>query len=609
MAQTSLKARMLEAFRSRMYFFASLVTVIFLILIIQLINLQLIQGSEYSTRSRHNMENYVPIPSSRGEIFDRKFIDDSRKTIIVSNRPSFNLTTIPDRYENHKQMTKVVTDLCALLKIDAREILKDIKNKNSWEKTVIKEDVGFSKIVKIASHQNLFPHIGWEDAPVRVYNFGNLFSHVVGYTGSINRKEYKRLKKAGYKHYHKIGKSGVEKQYDSLLRGQEGYVRRIVDVRNRTEGEEVGRKPVAGNNIVLSLDFEIQKTVYEALGDRHGAVVVLKPATGEILAMVSKPDFDPNQIVSRNNRQALLDLYKNKGRPFLNRSIQAKYPPASPFKLVTAIAALETEKSYPSKTFYCPGKYTLKGYRDKDFYCYGIHGKLNLQGAIAQSCCVYFYNLGYITGPTSILKYATYFGLDKKTGIDIPGEISGFVPSKKWKLKTFGQPWFDGDTINLSIGQGFMNSTLIGVANLLSGIVNNGIVYRPMVVKEILSPDNSKIIRRFEKQKLREIPLSPTTLNTVKNGMRLGVINGTSRGLKFLKVPVAGKTGTAQTVSKRKDKFSQHAWFAGYAPFNGNPEDTVIVVTLVEYGIAGASSAVPVSRMIFSRLYETGYFK
>lgn len=608
MAQSSLKLRMLEAFRFRMFSFLTLVLVLFLILIVQLVNMQLIQGEDYKFKSRLNMESNIPIPAPRGEIYDRTFQPGGENMVIVSNRPSFNISTIPARFPSKSELIKTIKRLSGLLNISYDETMQYINEHNPWERVVIKEDVAFSLIVKIASHRNIFPYIDWEDEPVRVYNMGNIFFHTVGYVGSISKEEYVKYKERGYKYYQKIGKSGIESEYDILLRGTDGFVRRIVDVKNRVEGEEVGLNPIAGNNLVLTIDSDIQAVASEAMEGLKGAVIVIKPSNGEILSMVSKPDIDPNLIISKANDKIFKGMYNDKDKPFLNRTIQARYPPASTFKLITAVSALEEEKWNPNITYFCPGRYTLKGYIDKDFYCYKFHGLLDMYGAIAESCSVYFYQLGYKIGPTIILKYANYMALDHKTDIDIPGEITGFIPSKKWKLKTFNQPWYDGDTINLSIGQGFISVTAIGLAAFLSGIINNGIVYKPHIVREILSPDNKKIIKKIVPEKIREVPLSEVTLNTLKTGMRLGVKIGTSRRLSYFKIPIAGKTGTAQTRSIRKEDKTQHAWFISYAPYNGNVENAVAVVVLVEYGIAGAASAVPIAEKIYSKLISLGYF-
>ncbi len=608
MSQTSLRTRMLEAFRRRMFFLIGLISAVFVILLAQIINLQLIQGETYRQRARMNMENYIPIPASRGEMYDRNFKIGERKVVIVSNRPSFNITTIPASFKSKEEMAAVIRPLCRLLQISYDEVMSDISSRNPWERVVIREDIGFDTIVVIASNQHRFPNIDWEDAPVRVYNYGNMFSHAVGYIGTISPAEYKRLRDSGYRHYQKIGKSGLEGEYDSLLRGVDGHYRRVVDVRNRIEGEEVGLQAVAGNNVVLSIDFEVQKAAWESMKDLKGSCVVVKPHTGEVIALVSRPDFDPNLVISKNNAKIIEELNTDKNKPFLNRAIQSKYPPASTFKLVTSIAALEEDKWNPNITFHCPGKYTLKGFIDKDFYCYDTHGTLDMYWAIAKSCSVYFYQLGYKIGPTIILKYADYLGLSDRTGIDLPGETQGFLPTKKWKLKTFGQQWFDGDTVNLSIGQGFLSVTPVEMVNLVSAIVNNGIIMRPHLVREVLSPDNKKVLRKIEPRKLREIPLSPMTLDTLRQGMRLGVKSGTSGRLSYLKVPVAGKTGTAQTRSRRGDDYSQHAWFVGYAPFDGPVENAVAVVVMIEYGVAGAVGAVPIAERVFSKMISLGYF-
>jgi penicillin-binding protein 2 len=606
--QSSLRAKLQEAFRLRMYFYMTVTAVAFAALLLQLINLQLIQGKEYKTKARLNMESNVPIPAARGDIYDRNFREGEKNVVIVSNRPSFNITTIPAKFKSKKKLYEILDLLSRLFDINKDEIINEINNGNPWERVVLKEDVEFDTIVKLASHQDKFPNIDWEDASVRVYNFSEMFAHIIGYVGSISQDEYRKLKMEGYKHYQKIGKSGIEKQYDRLLRGRDGYVRRIVDVRQRTEGEEVGQRPIAGENLVLTIDYNIQNTLYDAMKDMKGGAIVIKPATGEVLALVSKPDFDPNLIISKNNADVIRQLQKDRERPFLNRVIQSKYPPASTFKLVTAVAALETEKATPEKSYYCPGKFTLKGYKDHDFYDYDVHGTVDLYWAIAKSCSVYFYQLGLLTGPTVIMRYAEDFGLNQKSGIDIPGEVAGFVPSRQWKYKTFGQPWFDGDTVNMAIGQGFLHVTPMGMCEFVSALVNNGIVYQPHVIREIRSNDNSRVLKTFPRKKIREIPLSPLTLQAVKKGMRMGVMSGTSGRLGYLKVPVAGKTGTAQTRSIRQEKFSQHAWFVGFAPYEGPPENAVVTVVLVEYGVAGAASAVPIAEKVYTRLNDLGYF-
>lgn len=605
----SIRTRMLEAFRLRMYFFLGIVSFVFIVLVLQLINLQLIHGREFAQKSRMNMENNIPIAAARGEMYDRNFQPGKENKVIVSNRPSFNVTTIPANFPSQEEMEKTVMLLGRVLRVDPAALLAEVKGKNPWERITLKEDVGFDSIVKIATHREKFPHIDWEDANVRVYNHGNMFAHLVGYIGVISREEHDKLKGEGYRHYQRVGKSGIEKQYDRLLRGTDGYIRRIVDVHNRTEGEEVGLDPVAGNNLVLTVDYEVQKAAYDAMENIMGAAIVIKPSTGEVIAMVSKPDFNPNDIIARSNYEIIQQLMNDPNRPFLNRVMQSRFPPASTFKLLTAIAGLEEERWNPGNSIYCTGKFTLRGFVDTDFFDYDTHGNVNLYWAIARSCCVYFYQMGLRTGPTVLFRYAGYFGFDELTGIDIPGEIAGFIPSKRWKLRVFGQSWYDGDTVNLSIGQGFITVTPLGLSNLVCGIVNNGIIHRPQVIREVRTPDNRTVVRSLVPARQREIPISPQTLSIVREGMRMAVTSGTCRRLNHLSVPIAGKTGTAQTRSRRDANASQHGWFVGYAPYDGPPEKAIAVVVFAEFSGGGAVGAVPVAEKIFARLISQGYFQ
>lgn len=604
----SIKTKIIEEFRKRLYFVGIVVAFMFSIIFIQLINLQIIQGREFSERSRMNMENNIPIPSSRGEIYDRNFAIDRKNMVLASNRPSFNIIVIPSQFEDKNTLKFAVRNVCKMLDLPYEEVIAELNMSNPYNRYVIMEDVPFEYVVTIATNQETFPNVMWEDAPVRVYPFGSMFAHIIGYIGSLTKEEYNRLKDVGYKYYQKIGKAGIERQYDATLRGVDGYVRRIVDAKNRTQGEEVGQQPKSGYNIILTVDYDVQHTAHAALGDNRGSVIVMKPSTGEILGFVSKPDYDPNIILSKNNAKIIAKLNDDKNKPFLNRAIQSRYPPSSTFKLVTTIAALEEDKWNPNTVLYCSGRYTLRGYVDTDFHCYAVHGAVNLTRAIAKSCNVYFYQLGLKLGVTTISNYTGYLGLAERSGIDIPGEISGFIPSRKWKLKTFGQPWFDGDTVNLSIGQGFMLVTPLGMMNFLSAVLNSGIVYKPNLIKEIRSSDNRSIVSVVVPEKLREIPLSPTTLGVVKQGMRETVTDGTAARLGYIKIPTAGKTGTAQTRSRRDDDTTQHAWFVGFAPYDGLPEDIVAIVVMVEYGIAGAATAVPIAEQVFNALIKKGYF-
>ena len=327
MSQTSLKVKMLEAFRKRMLIFIICVSSAFAILALQLVNLQLIHGKEYSLRATMNMENNIPIPAPRGEIYDRHFVKGVSGTVIVSNRPSFNLTTIPEHFKSDPELKEVLTRLSRVVEINPEDVFDEIKSSNPWERFLLKDDVTFDVVEKVASHKNSFPNIHWEDAPVRVYNYGEMFAHAVGYTGSLNKDEYNSLKAQGYKYYQSIGKAGIEKQYDKLLRGEDGFIRRVVDVNNRTENEEVGQTPFSGNNIAMTIDYEIQQAAFNALGENYGTVIVLKPSTGEIIALISKPGFDPNAIISKDNSQIIKDLNADPKKTIFKQIYSIKISP------------------------------------------------------------------------------------------------------------------------------------------------------------------------------------------------------------------------------------------------------------------------------------------
>ncbi|MBP8178639.1 MAG: hypothetical protein KAY16_04815, partial [Spirochaetes bacterium] len=328
----SVRTKIIEEFRKRLYVIGIIIICMFAIFFLQLINLQIFQGREFSEKSRMNMENNIPLPASRGEIYDRNFSTDKQNIVLATNRPAFNIIVIPAQYKEKNQFYYAIKNICALLQLPYEEILTDLKSTNPYNRYIIQEDVPFDIVVTIATNQDKFPNIMWEDAPVRVYPFNNMFSHVIGYIGSLTKEEYNTYKDVGYKYYQKIGKAGIERQYDSILRGVDGYVRRIVDAKNRTEGEEIGQHPKSGYNIVLTLDYDVQKTAYTALGDNRGSVIVMKPATGEIISIVSKPDYDPNLIIPKNNIKIITELNNDKNKPFLNRAIQSRYPPASTFK-------------------------------------------------------------------------------------------------------------------------------------------------------------------------------------------------------------------------------------------------------------------------------------
>ena len=406
-------------------------------------------------------------------------------------------------------------------------------------------------------------------------------SHVIGYVGDITREEIQILYNKGYDFGNVLGKSGIEKQYDMILRGKDGKRYRTVDVKGRRIDDTVEEEPpLLGKDIVLTIDKNIQEVSEEALGSRIGSVVVLKPATGEILAMVSYPWFDPNSFYSEGGAGEYSKLASDPTYPFLNRAIQSHYSPASTFKTIMTTAVIE-EKAFPvDKLIVCTGKIEYGG---RTSWCWKKtgHGALDLYGALAESCNVYFWTVGrdYL-GIDNIAKYAQQFGLGEKTGIDLPGEVTGIVPTPQWKQKVFGEPWVGGDTMNTSIGQGYLTVTPLQLANAMSMIANEGIIYKPHILSEIRDPVSGEVLETVEPQVLHSSQIKQETFKSVQKAMSGVISNGTANVVVTTKaVKIAGKTGTAEVGYA--DKW--HSWFVAYGPYDSvKPEDKVVVVVMVE---------------------------
>jgi penicillin-binding protein 2 len=387
----------------------------------------------------------------------------------------------------------------------------------------------------------------------------------------------------GYQQGDVIGKMGIERQYDELLRGKDGSETRTVDVRGRLVGDSDNLRVPAemGKNLVLTIDGRIQSLAEKALGERMGAVVVLRPSDGAILAMVSYPWYDPNIFNSAELGTEYQALLNDPNKPFINRAIQSGYPPASTFKIIMT-AGILAENSFPrDQTVDCPGEIT---YGDRLWRCHirrPGHGRLNLQQAMAQSCDIYFWAVGrdYL-GVERINAYAREFGLGEATGIDLPNEEAGFVPTPQWKDRRFHERWLGGDTMNMSIGQGYTLVTPIQMANMVAMVANDGIIYTPRLLEEIRDPLTGAVERTIAPSVLHQSDIDPAVFETVRNNMRSVISEGTARfPLNIRTVEIAGKTGTGDVGFQ--DRW--HSWFAAYAPYTTDkPEDRIVVSIIVE---------------------------
>ncbi|HRY55794.1 MAG TPA: penicillin-binding protein 2 [Spirochaetia bacterium] len=548
--------------------------------------LQVVRGNVYRDRATSIARQTSVIPAQRGEIYDRDY-----SVPLVLNTDSFAVDLVPasvpaDRRED------LFARLAGALGIRVEEVKRKVPPSyyHLYQSIEILGSVPYATVAALAERKSSdprldeFPGVSWRSKPVRNYLETGSLSHVIGYVGDITKDELKLYYNQGYKSGDVIGKSGIEKQYDKSLRGQEGREYRIVDVKGKSVASETRRvdPPVTGSNLVLTIDAKLQTLAEKALGQRMGSAIVLKPATGEILALVSYPWYNPNLFSGSDAGNEYAKLLADPNNPLINRAIQSSYPPASTFKTVLTAGILE-EKAFPvDKKIVCLGDIS---YGDRVFHCWTKrpgHGWLDLKGALAQSCDIYFWTVGrdYL-GVERIVTYAKEFGYGKKTGIDLPGENDeGFVPTPQWKERRFHEKWLGGDTMNLSIGQGFMLVTPLQVADMVAMIVNDGIVYKPHLLKEVRDPATSAIIRESQAEVIARSRVSKETFAALREDLRGVVTEGSARFPVSTKaVAVAGKTGTAEVGLK--DRW--HSWFAAFGPYGAaDPEDVIVVVVMVE---------------------------
>jgi len=539
--------------------------------------LQIVRGVEYRQRAQDVSQRETPIPAQRGDVFDRNADDP-----LVFNVDSFAIDVIPGEIPA-AELPGLFARLSKVLAIPVEEIEKRIppKNYRMFQPAEVKGGVTFPTVSFLAEHIEDFKGVSWHNKPIRSYVESGTLAHVIGYVGDITREELQVLYNEGYQPGASLGKSGVEKQYDEILRGTDGKRYRVVDVSERSLAEDQERvvAPEPGLDVVLTIDRNIQEVCAQALGPRNGSVVVLKPATGEILALVSYPTFDPNRFFAPEASEYFSRLSTDPSFPFVNRAIQSAYPPASTFKVIMSTALIEDGSIPINRMVRCTGKLE---FGDRVFNCWEKtgHGYLDLFGGLAQSCDVYFFTMGNELGIEKIDSYARDFGIGSLTGIDLPEERTGLLPTPEWKEKARHLKWLGGDTLNLSIGQGFITFSPLQMANMVAMVVNEGVVYKPHVLKETRSPVTGQIVSTTRPEVLHTSPVRKETFQLVQQAMREVITKGTAAPVITTKaVAVAGKTGTAETgIDKR-----WHSWFAAYGPYETDrPEDRVVVVVMVE---------------------------
>lgn len=559
----------------------ALAGVVFFVLVVyaaHLFKMQVLDGYIYLNRARLTASRSEPVFAQRGQIYDRSY-----DTPIALNESSFAVTLTPGEVPDGGE-ERVLTELAGLLGRDP-SVLREryLQGRGgAFQAVEVVRGLQLNELHAVAERAPYLPGVRWYARPRRVYPFGELTANVVGYVGDITPEELQVLFNEGYTATSILGKSGIERQYDELLRGNDGRRIRTVDASGRsvgTGGEVI--PPDAGYNLVLTIDRDLQQLAQEALGPRIGSVVVVKPATGEILAMVGYPRYDPNQIVRPGGDEEFRRLALDPRSPFLNRPIQSVAAPASTFKILMTTAILEEEAFPPEEQIVCTGRFAYGDRVFNDWLEYG-HGPVDLPHALAQSCNIYFWTMGstYLN-IDQIIDYAARLGLGRPTGVDLPGENAGLVPSPAWKEQTLNARWVGGDTVNMSIGEGYLQATPIQLAMMVSTIVNDGQTVRPFVLREVRDPITGNVIRRTETEVVRTSGISRETLHAVREAMRGVITEGTAAVVITTDaVEAAGKTGTGQVGSET----NWTSWFVAYAPYGESVpvEDTIAIAVMVD---------------------------
>ena len=595
--------------RKKIKVYLVLVVTSFLVILMRVWYLQILKGEDFMGKSDQNRVRKISLADYRGEIKDRL------GNVIVNVRPSFNLYVTPEDADN---LSESLEFLSGLIEINKDKLRSDIRRSPSFKNVLIKRDISRREVAYIEENKMLLPGIRIKIEPIRNYAHKDFASHVLGYLGEVSKSELKISKFSRYELGDMVGKNGLEKIYESQLRGKKGFKEVEVDVSGREL--KVLRKfsPKTGNSLVLTLDSRVQSKL-ETLMDEvlrensvEGSAVVMKVQSGEIIAMVSKPSFDPNSFATGISTKQWSGLVLDEKNPLQNRTIDGQYPPASTYKVVTAYAALAEKIIKPESTIFCPGHFRL-GKRDYRCWKKRGHGDMNLHDALVQSCDVYFYTLGHRLGINNLAKYATKLGLGELTGIVLKGEKSGLVPSKQWKKKFKNEPWYPGETISASIGQGYNLVTPLQSARMISTIASGGLLVRPYLVKRIEDYDG-RLIQEFFPEVIKKIKIEPEVLRNIKEGLR-GVVHeahGTGHRARLKNVIVAGKTGTAQVVAMKDSEeidpeeetpysHRDHAWFVAFAPYE-NPE--VAVSVIIEHGGHGGATAAPIAGGILKTYFS-----
>ena len=586
-----------------------LIILFFAVIVTRLWFLQVQQGDYYNELADSNRVRYQEIAAPRGNIYDR------RGREIVTNRPSFNVIWTR---ENNKIDDDWLKSLSRILGQEPSILLEKIRKMVGVPGHIpvrLAEDIGWDMVARVENNRMHLPEVKIEVVPLRVYHHGNMASHLIGYLGEISKTELDQADKELYRGGDLIGKMGLERLREKELRGEKGREYMEVNALGFEQRNLKGIEPMPGRDLHLTLDIDLQKIAEEEMAkdNRAGGVVAIEANTGRLLVLASAPMLNLEDFVGGISQKAWQAMLDNPLHPLVNKVVQGQYPPGSTYKAVTAFAGLAEGLVNQDTSVFCPGFYR---FGNRVYRCWkkGGHGTVSFKRAVAESCDVYFYQLGLRLGVDRLARYARMFGLGELTGVEMEHEKPGLIPTTTWKKSKRGQPWQEGETLSIAIGQGYDLATPLQIAVMTSVIANGGTLYKPSVVDKALGPDG-QVAQAFTPEVLKRINGQGRNFKLVREGMVEAVNSrrGTGREAQIDAhgIIVGGKTGTAQVVRlaqykhlKEKDipyEYRDHAWFTCFAPAS-NPE--IVVTVLVEHGLHGGSASAPIAAKILNRYFE-----
>jgi penicillin-binding protein 2 len=568
---------------------AALVGVAFLVIVGQLWYLQVLEGGHFRDASDKNRLRVRPIAAPRGILFDRHGLP------LVDNRPAFTLSLIPREMDKPEV---ILGRLAALLRISYEELVEAMSrvSPDSFVPVRVRRGLSLEEVAKVEEWKLELPGVIVEVEPQRAYPNSRFAAHLLGYVREANEEQ---LKQGRFRRGDMVGQSGLERLLDEFLRGRDGGERIEVDAMGRPMRLIQKSEPQPGAEVITTIDRRIQEAAERAMEGHAGAVVVMDPRTGDVLAMISTPAYEIDQFTGSIDRAAWVKVIQDPAHPLLNRAIQSQYAPGSVFKIVVAAAGLQEGTLAPGDRVHCGGDFHLGAWTFKDWK-EGGHGTVDLHRAIAQSCNIFFYQAGLKVGAPTITQYASAFGFGQATGIDLMGEKLGLVP--KPRVDRRGRKlWLGGDVVNISIGQGTILVTPMQVARFMSAVANGGVLWKPRLVQRIARLDRGEVWADPGRV-TGHVELSPMVWAFLRQAL-WAVVNdgGTGGAARIPGLDIAGKTGTAQMIAKsRAERGEDHAWFAAFAPVK---EPEVVVVVLVERGGKGGQVAAPIARQILNAIF------